>query len=352
MENDILVVGAAMATPVGLWTDQVCASVRAGISRFEGLEWRDKTYSPITMAAVPDNCLPDLADPIDTGHAPSYREKRLIRLAGLTRDEIDGLLKGQPVPFIVGLPDPSGPAPVDADLIFHCLPLQMGLNMDKNASKAIAKGRASGLMAIDQAVRTIRSGKANMVLAGGCDTYKDINVLGFLNVESRLASETGLDGFIPGEGAAFLLLSSAHFAKRNALDAKAKIVSAATGFEPGHLYSQTPYQGEGLFQTFQNLFDDMAPDFEKIRTVYSSMNGESHWVKEWGVSFIRFSERFDEDMEFEHPADCHGDLGAASGPAMLALAATALAKGHRKGPMLVYASSDHGDRSAVLLDSA
>jgi 3-oxoacyl-[acyl-carrier-protein] synthase-1 len=94
----------------------------------------------------------------------------------------------------------------------------------------------------------------------------------------------------------------------------------------------------------------MESSMEKIRTIYSGMNGESHWVKEWGVSQIRFAEKFEKGFRFEHPADCYGDIGAASGPVMIGLGLTGIRKKYISGPVLVYTSSDRGDRAAAIFE--
>jgi 3-oxoacyl-[acyl-carrier-protein] synthase-1 len=80
------------------------------------------------------------------------------------------------------------------------------------------------------------------------------------------------------------------------------------------------------------------------------MNGESFWVKEWGVVSIRLADHFSQNLRFEHPADCYGDLGAAAGPVMAGIAAAGLNNGHIEGPALVYASSDHGGRAALIIE--
>jgi 3-oxoacyl-[acyl-carrier-protein] synthase-1 len=82
------------------------------------------------------------------------------------------------------------------------------------------------------------------------------------------------------------------------------------------------------------------------------MNGESHWAKEWGVAFIRNRDRFVESHGMHHPADCHGDTGAAAGLIMVGLAALGIQEGYRSSPSLVYASSDQGERAVVLVNSA
>jgi 3-oxoacyl-[acyl-carrier-protein] synthase-1 len=82
------------------------------------------------------------------------------------------------------------------------------------------------------------------------------------------------------------------------------------------------------------------------------MNGESHWAKEWGVGFIRNRAAFHPDHGMHHPADCVGDTGAACGPLMTGLAALGLRDGYRRGPCLVYCSSDDGPRAALAVGAA
>ncbi|MGH7129888.1 MAG: hypothetical protein ACREIV_15060, partial [Planctomycetaceae bacterium] len=118
--------------------------------------------------------------------------------------------------------------------------------------------------------------------------------------------------------------------------------------EPGHLYSEQPYRGDGLAMAVQQTVAS-ASSVLPVGEVYSSMNGESHWAKEWGVAFIRNRTAFAEDYRTHHPADCFGDTGAASGPIMAGLAVLGFADAYRTPPALVYGSSDRGQRAAVLI---
>jgi 3-oxoacyl-[acyl-carrier-protein] synthase-1 len=49
------------------------------------------------------------------------------------------------------------------------------------------------------------------------------------------------------------------------------------------------------------------------------------------------------------PAQNFGDIGAAFAPVLVGLAAIGIKKGYRKPPVLVYASSDYGDRAATFV---
>jgi len=338
---NIPIAATAMITPVGLRSAQVCASVRCGVTRFAQLPWKDKKYKPIVMAGIPDGCLP----PLNTITEVIPRKNsvlRMLRIFGALRNELALIHPEQKIPLVIGLAASARVTEENQDVFLKHMAAMAGIDMDPRYSSLIAKGRASGILAVMEAMRLLESGRARAVLAGGCDTYKDIELLGALDSEARLKSKANRDGFIPGEGAGLLLLSD---------DSKSSlhITAAAAGFEPGHIYSPEPYLGQGLFETFKTLFEKARWD-KKVETVYSSMNGESYWVKESGVAGIRLANHFSQDHRCEHPADCYGDLGAAAGPVMAGLAASGLHNGHIKGPALVYASSDHGERAALIIE--
>ena len=131
----------------------------------------------------------------------------------------------------------------------------------------------------------------------------------------------------------------------------AVLTRVGDGTEPGHLYSEEPYRGEGLAETVQ-IFLAEAKLAGPIEEVYSSMNGENHWAKEWGVTFLRNRPAFNPDHGMHHPADCFVDTGAACVPLIVGLAADGLVEGSLKSPVLVYCASDFGYRTVLALTAA
>ena len=129
----------------------------------------------------------------------------------------------------------------------------------------------------------------------------------------------------------------------------ARVVAVATGVEKGHRYSEEVYRGEGLASTVQELFASVPSASEPARTVYAGFNGESFWSKEWGVTYLRSKNKFDEPLRMEHPVDCFGDPGAALGPLMIGLATVGMQKGYLKGPSLIWCSSDREPRGAAVI---
>jgi 3-oxoacyl-[acyl-carrier-protein] synthase-1 len=176
-------------------------------------------------------------------------------------------------------------------------------------------------------------------------------VLGSLDLEGRIRNEINNDGFSPSEGAGFMLLCSAETAQRAGIRPLVQVLGAASGLEAGHLYAEDSYLGEGLAAAFASLFA-AAPPPAPIATVYASFNGEHYWAREWGVARMRWARYFEADHAMEHPAEVFGDLGAAHGAVMTAMAAQSVRQGVCRSPCLVYASSDHADRAVTLLAAA
>lgn len=348
MPADVFVVGVGMITAVGLSAAETAASVRAATARFSETSLMDKQFEPFTLAEVPEDGLPDLGKGLaDVGL--TARETRLLRLATVALRECLKALPPRQAPpgLCLSLPETGTTRALDGPRFLQRFDQQVGGSFDVKRSDASHRGRAGGLAAIGQAGDAIRSGQAAFMLAGGIDTYRDLYVLGTLDMEQRVKSAANLDGFIPGEGAAVLLLSRQHAGGIPL----AAVSQVAVATETGHLYSEQPYRGDGLTIALQQLARSGAAA-GPIQEVYSSMNGENHWAKEWGVAFLRNRGTFLPDHGMHHPADCYGDAGAACGPLMVGLAALGIKQGYRRSPALVYGSSDRGPRAALVVSAA
>ena len=351
MADPLFVINIGMVTAVGLTAAETAASVRSATARFFETSIRDQRFEPFTLAEVLDEGLPELEASIQQRPGPTSRDLRMVRLAARPLAETLAVLppSSARLGLMLAVPESSSPQALDGAGLLELLDQQTGGAFDVRLSDASFVGRTGGLQAIQRAAENIQSGRAGMMLAGGTDTYRDLNLLAGLDFEGRVKSSSHLDGFIPGEAAAFLLIASAGAARAAGIEPMASLGRVVAGFETGHLYSEHPYRGDGLASTIQQLLQTTS---QPIRDVYSSMNGENHWAKEWGVAYIRNRALFAEDVAIHHPADCFGDTGAACGPAMVGLAALGIARGYRESPTLVYCSSDRGDRAAVILESA
>ena len=349
MSTDVVIVSTGLMCSVGLTTKEVSAATRAKTMRFEDSPVFDHRFNPVAAALVPDDALPPLREAVAAIPNLPSRVLRMLRLATMPLRECAAPLGGRPAPVFLALPETATTIDLDPGRFAAWLAMQVPDVADARAS-ANRAGRAGGLFAIGEAVDAIASGRAQVAIAGGVDTYLDLFVLGTLNAEGRIKTQTTLDGFIPGEAAAFVLLASSAAAAALGLTPLARVSPVARGHEVGHLYSDQPYRGEGLAATIRSLLA-AAGAIPPVEAVYSAMNGESHWGKEWGVAFLRNRAAFAEGHAMTHPADCYGEIGAASGPMMVALAALGMRAGRSRGPALVYASSDRGPRAACTVQA-
>lgn len=346
MANDgAVILDMGMITSVGLSAEKTAASVRAGITSFAEASVYNKRFEPFTMAVLPDDVFPPLAPELEQEEGLTARQIRMLRLASAAlKETLKKMPDAQNIPIYLGAPEPltNSTEPVD-EKFFRKLIIQSGINFNIMESKIFRNGRAAGLIALKEGMLRLASEKFNYVLVGGADTYLDLYLLGTLDIEDRIMGPGVMDGFIPGEGAAFLLLSRT---PQKGFIHLASLSPVSTGFEEGYMYSEKPYLGEGLAMVFENIFSTGKIP-HPVREVYSAMNGENIWGKEWGVSFLRSRGAFDPSHGMHHPADCLGDTGAASGIILTILAAIGIKKGYRQSPALVNCSSDLGSRAAV-----
>ena len=348
-----VIVGFGAVTAVGATAKETAASVRSATSRFSETPLRDRVFRPITLGVVPDDVLPPVNPKAAQIDGLTSRMLRMLRLATPALTEAAAVVPGHaPRPgLILAVPETETALPFDASRFLAGLRQQAGDFFDATYASASGTGRSGGLLAIGEAAALVDSSRVPLMLAGGIDTYRDPFVLSTLDGERRLKTASNLDGFIPGEGAAFVLIANRRRAADYGLAPLASLSPSVSGIEVGHLYSSEPYRGDGLATTLRELFGQIGPS-EPIPEVFSSMNGESHWAKEWSVAFLRNRSSFVEAHGIHHPADCYGDIGAATGPALVTMAIMGINAGYRQSPALIYASSDRGARAAILLRKA
>jgi 3-oxoacyl-[acyl-carrier-protein] synthase-1 len=346
-EENPVIVNIGMMTSVGLTAAETMASVSADVMRFLESPFLDKGYDPFKMALIPEDGLPEL---LVKEPGITSRHMRMLKLATMPLLEcLEKLAESEiRLPVHLALPDAASSSPIDPKRFLQDLVIQSEDAIVYSGSTAVMTGRAGGLTAISQATNAIRSGTAEFSIAGGVDSYLSLSLLATLDAESRIKSIRNLDGFIPGEGAAFVLLASPDAARAHNLKPLASVSPVAEGFEAGHLYSEETYGGDGLSETINSLLQQR-DDKSLIKGVFSSMNGEHHWAKEWGIAFLRNQKAFLSDHAIHHPADCFGDTGAAAGAILVGLAAGGFNNGFCQSPSVVYCSSDHGKRAALLV---
>jgi 3-oxoacyl-[acyl-carrier-protein] synthase-1 len=334
------ITAAGMITSVGANAEMTAASVRSGISAYQESPILNKDFNPMIMSLVPEDALPELEDGLKQ-HALTSRQQRMLRLAAPAIQSLADKLDSS-VPLMLAGPEKlPGRRSVISDNFLNQLLIQSKVPIDLENSYIFPYGRAGGFYALEAAMQLLESGTQGQVIVGGLDSFLDLYLLGTLDRDDRVLAEGVMDGFAPGEAAAFLLLRLADDG------AGMKVFPPGLADEPGHRYSGQPYKGEGLANAVTEALVNLQP--VAIRTVLASFNGENCNAKEWGVAAIRNHQYLDADFSIIHPADCYGDIGAATGPVLMALASIGIQKGFYLKPVLVWASSEMQQRAAVYM---
>lgn len=333
--DKLCIAATSITTPVGYNTAMTAASVKAGVNVYQESAMCDGYFSSIKMAHVPEGALPALSSKLKNQPGITARQSRMLRLAQPALVEILAGI-GDPLALFLAGPEPLRNAPLPMRSVFlEHLQVQTGFRFDPN-SKVFPMGRAGAFCALEYAFRFLESSDQELVLLGGVDTYWDAMTLATFARDKRLLTANGgADGFVPGEGAGFILLS-----KNEYIENKRQVCRPGLSEEPGHIYSDEHYKGEGLSLAFRQAIQ--SSKIKNISHIYSSLNGESYGAKEYGVALTRNSSVINGNIQHTHPGDCYGDLGAASGVSLLAIASV-----NSTVPSLCYSSSDGAFRGAA-----
>jgi len=334
------IIAMGVLTPVGANAKMTAASVVAGISAFQASRICNKQYNPMTMALVPDDALPALEKSL-AAETLTGRQQRMLRLATPALQQVTENTD-QPLPLMLCGPEKlPGRRSVISDKFLRQLMVQSKVALDLENSYVFPDGRAAGLYALEAAMQMLEQGGHQRVLVGGVDSYMDLHLLTSLDNDDRVLAEGVMDGFVPGEGAGFLLLQTA--------GAKSGIKIYPPGIvdEPGNRYSAEPYLGDGLAGAVTEALS--CAGSEQVNTVFSSFNGEHFAAREWSVAALRSQQNLSAEASLIHPADCYGDLGAATVPVLMMLASIGMMQGYYPRPALLWASSEIQQRAAVYM---
>lgn len=342
----IYVVALGASTPVGRNAWSSAAAVRAGISGF--------TQHPFMIDTAGEPMRAAIAPWLDIGITGVERFKALLfpaidqALAPITVTQ-------SPLPRValsLGLPSPR---PGQPDKLQSALiDALAGKYRDTFAAfAAFPNGHAAGLLALEAATKKLLQGEFDACVVAGVDSYLEPETLEWLEECDQLHSAGPLNnawGFIPGEAAGAVLVMRHEFVERLRIVPLARVLGLGSAFEPKRIKTETVCIGEGLTQAFRTALQAL-PEGAKVTDVYCDMNGEPYRGDEYGFTCLRTKEHFESASDFTAPADCWGDVSAASGPLYIGLAAIAGAKNYANGNLaFAWASSEGGERAATVLE--
>ncbi|MFE7426496.1 beta-ketoacyl-[acyl-carrier-protein] synthase family protein [Streptomyces sp. NPDC057545] len=294
----VVVTGIGATTPLGGDSASTWEGLMAGRSGVKPLEGERFAELPVRIAAVaavdPGDVLPrPLARKLDrsaqfaliaareawadagfTGKAGEDGPVRPERLGAVVASGIGGVttlldqydvLKEKGVrrvsPHTVPMLMPNGPA-ANGGLEVNA---QAGVHTPVSAC-------ASGAEAVGYAIEMIRTGRADVVLAGGTEAaihplpiaaFANMMAMSKNNDEPQKASrpyDTGRDGFVLGEGAGVVVLESAEHAAARGAKVYCEVLGQGLSADAHHIAQPEP-SGRGIAAALQNLLDqsDLKP---------------------------------------------------------------------------------------------
>ena len=279
-----------------------------------------------------------------------FGHDRFVALASMALAEAvadAGLPRDGMISLHLGLPSEDEPRahPIDSTTIAAAIASAAGVVVHPRHSTTYTEGRAAGLAALAGALERLAVGAEDQIVVGAVDSYFDPGLLEGLDVAARLHSSTAENGFLPGEGAAFLVLERA--GRVGGRRARARVVSAHIEREPRPFGHAEPTQGLAISLAVRRA---LAPARGVVHWSLTDVVNERHRIDEWVYASARAHKMLATDGRHDQPLLTTGDLGAASGVVLAAFAAMSFGVGSvSEDYALVAAHSDGDARGAALL---
>lgn len=191
-----------MICSVGDNAPECAASVRAGVQRIAESPVRSRRLHPLRMGLVPATSLAPL--PVVDAAPRGTRHRRILRLAHAVLAEVRAASGGLSTPLSLVTSALDDGAPLLDDLA--ALP---DARVDHARSAHFPAGAAGVFVALRDAAHRIAHGEVGAVTIVCADSLFDPARLDAMQIQRRLLVDDVMDGFVPGEGAAALLLTAA-----------------------------------------------------------------------------------------------------------------------------------------------
>lgn len=347
MERAVSIAACGVRCSVGVDAGMAASSARAGLNRFEALDdLVDRDGEPVVVALpiAPMGSLDD-DDRLAALAVPALREcldALSTRVAGPRRAAVYVTVP----PAREGFGDAARRLADTAGRVVETagLPAQA-----IDALVRVPGEHAAGLAALVEANARIAAGELDLALVLGCDSYLTRPCLARLDEDNRLKTERTRWGMIPGEAAAVVALAAGEVLTASARGL-ARVSGAAVAREENHRGSGRVCVGVGLTRALRGALQGR--DGEASLTL-CDLNGDRQRADELGFALTRLGGGRVASAGISTPADCWGDVGAATGPLLVAAAALWRDEGPRAGfeARIALASSDDGRCAALALEA-
>jgi 3-oxoacyl-[acyl-carrier-protein] synthase-1 len=331
------VLGAGMMTGVGLNAAATCAAVRCGINHFVETRFLAKGGDWI------------IGSPVLLEQRWRGREKLVHLLVPALRECLTlagGVTPGK-IPLILCVAENERPGRLEGleERLLGEVQTQLGARFHPRTA-VIARGRVGGAMALDLARKLLHEEDVPFCLVAGVDSFLVAETLAAYEQRNRLLTGNNSNGFIPGEAGAAVLLGRGGAVPGPAL----QCLGIGFGKEKATVESEEPLRGDGMAQAIRAVCADSGRTLDDVGYRITDLNGEQYLFKEAALALLRTMRNLKAKFDVWHPADCVGEVGAATVAVALGVALAAARKGYAAAPgVLCHFSNDDGDRAALIL---
>ena len=337
MVQPLEVASVGMVNGVGLYAEASCAAIRCAIDNFQETRFMEKGGEWIIGSEVPLE-------------RPWRGLAKLCRMAAMAiQDCLESAKRVHPsqIPLLLCVAEKDRPGRLAGldDELFGLIEEQLGFRFDRR-SRVIAGGRVGGVDAIEVARRLIYKDALPWCMVAGVDSFLVGPTLAAYEERDRLLTSKNSDGFIPGEGAAAVLLT------RSSTRSDSPLTCQGTGFavETATVASEEPLRADGLVAAIQGALSNSGCSMGDTDYRITDLSGEQYGFKESTFAVSRTLRDLKPEYDILHPADCVGEVGAAIVPTVLAVTYYSNRKAYAPGgTALAHFGADDGRRAALIL---
>jgi 3-oxoacyl-[acyl-carrier-protein] synthase-1 len=340
-EGDSLhIIATGCATALGGYQDATFAAARANMANFvEHPFLLDLGGEPYKVAMAPF---------IDENMQGFPRLNPLLNYA-LSDAFTDFEELPDSIPCVLALPEPrytfkqEDAVQLVRQLLIDCTGLHI------STQDLILGGHTAAYQALAQVRQYLSEPSYEFCILAAVDSWIDSDTLNLLEADKYVKTQRNAYGFTPGEAAASLLFCRQQTLRKYQLLSLGKIPSFAISQEPVH-HRTGVCTGQGLTQAMRDALETL-PTSKKVGLSICDLNGEPHRSDEFGFSMLRLRKHFHKPDEFLTPADCWGDVGAASGALHMIMASIWATEDTAESPILLWGGSASGSRASCLFQA-
>jgi 3-oxoacyl-[acyl-carrier-protein] synthase I len=330
---------SGLITSGGFNTAASLAAMRAGVRSVQATNiWDAESGSYLAAGKV---ALPQWSTRVD----------KLADLAAVAIHEcFEGAapLTHADVPVLLGVASPDRPfrLPGLDDNLMPEIEHRLGYRLHP-ASRVIPRGHVSLGVGIYEAHELMASRQLPGVMVAGVDSLLQDELTDFYLAERRLLTPMNFNGFSVGEAAGAVLILPARAARSGSMH----ILGIGVARESATIMSDQPLQARGLTQAIRDALREAGLTIQEIDYRIGDLNGEHYKFKEMALAMGRFARKpTPRPMELWHPIEFIGDIGAAIGPTVAAVALDAARNDYAVGPTVMCTfCNDEGERLAMVL---